>query len=134
MEKRDPARGGSGPVVIESLTLEEPRPGLLELSGSLQSRSAQADLSAHFERIHKTTLAGKLPVITIDVRNLALVSSSAIRLFVSWTSRAEASGYRMVFIIDHSVTWHRLSFSVLESLAPGTVEIVDRNGAARGVA
>src|SRR3954465_1993627 len=97
MKKRESARTGSGRVVIESLTLEEPTPGFLELSGSLQSPSAQIELSGHFERIHRATLASRLPAITIDVRNLTLVSSSAIRLFVSWTSRAEASGYRMVF-------------------------------------
>lgn len=124
--KANMARNDSAAVVIESLTLMEPSPELLELSGSLQSPSAQTELSGHFERIHKRILESKLAAFTVDVRGLNLVSSSAIRLFVSWISRAEASAYRLVFLVDRSVTWHRLSFSVLQSLAPATVEVIDR--------
>jgi hypothetical protein len=76
--------------------------------------------------MHQSILSSKFPVFTVDVRELSLVSSSAIRLFVSWISRAEASGYRLVFLVDRTVTWHRLSFSVLQSLAPKTVEVIDR--------
>jgi hypothetical protein len=117
----------SAAIVIESLTLLEPSAELLELSGSLQSPGAQIELAGHFERIHTRILESKLAAFTVDVRALSLVSSSAIRLFVSWISRAEGAAYRLIFLVDRTVTWHRLSFSVLQSLAPNTVDVIDRS-------
>jgi hypothetical protein len=64
---------------------------------------------------------------TVDVRSLNFVNSSAIRLFVDWISRAHAARYKLVFLIDRSITWHRLSFSVLKSLSPGFVELVEES-------
>jgi hypothetical protein len=61
--------------------------------------------------------------MTVDVRGLQFVDSSAIRLFVDWISRATEAGYRIVFLVDSAVTWQRLSFNVLKSMAPDTIEI-----------
>jgi len=66
-------------------------------------------------------VSSKRPSLTIDVRPLSFVNSSAIRLFIDVASRAQSAGYALVFDIDSSITWHRLSFSVLKSLAPGCV-------------
>ncbi len=55
---------------------------------------------------------------------MKLANSSAIRLFVDWISSAAAAGYKLVFHVDRNITWHRLSFDVLKSLAPETVEVV----------
>jgi hypothetical protein len=53
------------------------------------------------------------------------MDSSAIRLFMDWLPKASASEYKLVFQIDPDVTWHRLSFGVLQSLSPAWVEVTD---------
>jgi len=117
-------------LLIESLQIQQPTQSVLELSGSLHSPSAQKDFDRFLDETHRAIVAAKLETFTIDVRGLSLVSSSAIRLFVTWISRAEAARYRLVFWVDRTITWHRLSFSVLQSLAPGTVDVVDRSARA----
>jgi hypothetical protein len=44
-------------------------------------------------------------------------------VFINWISRAERARYKLVFVTDSTVTWHRLNFSILKSLAPQSVEI-----------
>jgi hypothetical protein len=65
------------------------------------------------------------------VRTLEFVNSSALRLFVNWISRAQSGGYKLTFVIDRSVTWQRLSFSSLRSLAPESVDLVDARAASK---
>jgi hypothetical protein len=117
---------------IGALTLRMPRPDSLVLSGSLQSSGDEGELAAQFERIHREIVEGGLAELTVDLRKLGSVSSSGIRLFVIWISRAEAAGYRLIFLVDNRVTWHRLSFSVLPALAPNTVRVVNDGGTAKG--
>jgi hypothetical protein len=49
---------------------------------------------------------------------------------VDWISRAAHAGYKLSFTTNPSLTWHRLSFSVLKTLAPESVEIEERAGGA----
>jgi hypothetical protein len=44
---------------------------------------------------------------------------------VDWISRAAHAGYKLSFTTSAAITWHRLSFSVLKTLAPESVEIVE---------
>ena len=111
-------------IVIESMRMRLVRVGELQMDGTLNSPTAQAQVSRHLNELHTHVVREKLGSFTVDLRALRLVNSSAIRLFVDWISRAEASQYKLVFVTDRTVTWHRLSFSVLKSLAPGCVEIV----------
>jgi hypothetical protein len=37
----------------------------------------------------------------------------------------------LIFNIDPAITWHRLNFSVLQSLAPESVVLRERGGAAQ---
>ena len=111
------------PLVIEKLRLQLVQASELKLAGTLESQTAQAELRRWLERLHGWILQRKISSFKIDVRALNFVNSSAIRLFVDWIARAEAGGYRLVFLIERGTTWHRLSFSVLQSLAPNCVEI-----------
>jgi hypothetical protein len=113
-------------IDIETLELEWVRNAELRLAGTLSSTTAQAEFAKHLDGLHAHVIASKLPSFTVDVRSLNFVNSSVIRVFVNWISRAERAGYRLVFFTDRSITWHRLSFSVLKSLAPATVEIVEK--------
>jgi hypothetical protein len=111
-------------VVIEALRLRLVRVGELQIDGTLNSPTAQTQLGRHLNELHAHILREKLTSFTVDLRALKLVNSSAIRLFVDWISRAEIEKYKLVFMTDRTITWHRLSFSVLKSLAPSSVEIV----------
>jgi ABC-type transporter Mla MlaB component len=112
------------PIVIELLELKVISDSRLELSGTLSSDTAQAKVSQHFQQVHARLSKDGSAAFEIDVRGLKLANSSAIRLFVDWISSAAAAGYRLIFHVDRNVTWHRLSFDVLKSLAPDTVEVV----------
>jgi len=112
------------PTLIESLRVELANDGELRLAGRLNSDSAQSELSRHLDQLHEHIVGQKVSSFIVDLRELNLVNSSAIRLFIDWISRAESSGYKLVFKTDRSITWHRLSFSVLKSLSPSFVEIV----------
>ncbi|MES1182362.1 MAG: hypothetical protein ABUL60_01035 [Myxococcales bacterium] len=86
-------------------TIAIPDPGLL--------------LGGCFRRIHEAALADGLKELSVDVRQLTFVNSSAIRLFVdwsSWVSLARPNGYLLRFRTDRRITWQRTSFAVLQSL------------------
>jgi hypothetical protein len=120
----------SKPVVIENLRIHHVQPSELHMAGVLESQTAQLELRRVLEHLHDWIRQKKLTSFKVDVRALNFVNSSAIRLFVDWISRAEAAGYKLVFLIERGITWHRLSFSVLQSLAPSCVEIQEGPAAA----
>jgi hypothetical protein len=115
----------STPVIFDNFELQFIGTSKIELLGSLNSEDAQAELSSQFLSLHQGILKGGLSAFVIDVRGLKLANSSAIRLFVDWISRASDAGYKLEFHIDRSITWHRLSFDVLKSLAPDAVTVVN---------
>ena len=112
------------PTLIESLSVELAGANELRLAGRLNSDTAQSELRRHLEELHEHIVGQKISPFTVDLRELNLVNSSALRLFIDWISRAESARYKLVFKTDRSITWHRLSFSVLKSLSPSFVEIV----------
>jgi anti-anti-sigma regulatory factor len=94
----------------------------------LLTKTAQQELERVLGEVHSHIVAAKIASFTVDVRLLNFVNSSALRVFINWISRAERVGYKLVFVTDPRVTWHRLNFSVLKSLAPQSVEVVYGNG------
>lgn len=114
-------------MVIETMRAELVDRTKLMLSGALSTTTAQSELRRYLCQLHGQIERSRIAVFTVDVRALNFVNSSAIRVFVDWISSAEAAGYKLVFWIDRKTTWHRLSFSVLKSLAPRAVEVVDRS-------
>ena len=112
------------PIVIESMRLALVAASELHIEGTLNTSSAQTQTARHLGALHDQIVAEKLSSFTVDLRRLAFVNSSAIRLFVDWIARANSARYKLVFMTDRSITWHRLSFSVLKSLAPSSVEVV----------
>jgi hypothetical protein len=118
------------PIDIESMRVELVAPTELRLAGTLVADSAQTEIGRHLGELHAHVVEKKLSSLTVDVRALAFVNSSALRIFVDLVSRAQSAGYTLIFDLDSSITWHRLSFSVLKSLAPDSVQI--RNHAPAG--
>lgn len=107
---------------IGSLRLHFHLPCEIRFEGTLASGVVQNELKHHLAEIHDRILADGCRVITADVQGLQFVDSSAIRLFVDWISRATYK-YKIIFRIDPRTTWQRLSFSVLQSMAPDSVEV-----------
>jgi hypothetical protein len=114
------------PLIIETLKLTFVDASQLTLSGALNTPTAQTELRRQLAELHERIRKARLQAFSVDVRGLNFVNSSAIRLFVDWISGAESAGYKLVFLIDRSITWHRLSFAVLKSLAPRSIEVVER--------
>ncbi len=112
-------------IKLEALELELVHAGLLRLSGSLSSTASRLEFKARLDSLHARLAAQQPTRFVIDVRQLDFVDSSAIRLFRDWIFKAAAAEYRLVFHTDPDITWHRLSFGVLQSLAPGWVEVTD---------
>lgn len=112
------------PLTIEGLELKLVSSAELHIEGALHTSTAQGLIANHLSHVHAHIVAEKLESFTIDLRKLTFVNSSAIRLFVDWIARASSARYKLVFKTDRSITWHRLSFSVLKSLAPTSVVIV----------
>lgn len=110
---------------VEALTLELLEPTRLKLSGTLSTPTAQAEFRKLLQDLHANAVAASATSFSVDVRELEFVNSSAIRAFVDWISRAAHAGYKLSFTTNPSITWHRLSFSVLKSLAADTVEIIE---------
>jgi hypothetical protein len=115
------------PVVIESLQLDFADASRLRLLGTVETPTAQSELKRQLAELHSRIEKARMTVFIVDVRGLSFVNSSAIRLFVDWISKAESARYKLEFWIDRSVTWHRLSFSVLKSLAPRWVDVLERS-------
>jgi hypothetical protein len=109
-------------LTIESMQLHLAQ-GELRLSGMLTTASAHTELGRQLAIVHEHVVTQRIPSFVVDIRALSFVNSSAVRLFVNWISWAEQARYKLVFLTERNVTWHRLSFSVLKSLSPGTVEI-----------
>src|SRR5687768_450116 len=120
-------------VAVESLEVELLAPTELRLAGTLTTPTAQAEFRRLLQDLHTQIVSAQAPTFAVDVRALSFVNSSAIRAFVDWISRAAHAGYTLTFRTSSTVTWHRLSFSVLKSLAPATVEIEESKAGASGV-
>ena len=116
-------------VTVEMLIIERTSPTELTLAGTLTTPTAQAEFRRLLQNLHADIVAARTPVFRVNVESLSFVNSSAIRAFVDWISSAAQAGYTLTFKTSSNVTWHRLSFSVLKSLAPATVEIVERASA-----
>jgi hypothetical protein len=120
------------PITLCTVRAELTGPSVLRLEGVVSRDDVRRELDQVLAEVDAYVLASKLSELTLDVRALAYANSSAIRVFVDMASRAERGGYRLIVEIDGSVTWHRLNFSVLQSLAPGSVELRDSRRTASG--
>ncbi len=102
-------------------------PATVQLVGVITIPDPGRVLNAFFAALHRSVSFDRLPEISVDVRHLTFVNSSAIRLFVDWATwvrnASPAESYVIRFRTDRRITWQRTSFSVLQSLAPGAIVI-----------
>ncbi len=112
-------------LTVESLELERKAENSLFLRGTLSTPTAQTEFKRLLQELHTEIVGARAERFAVNVRDLSFVNSTAIRAFVDWISRAAHAGYKLSFTTNPAVTWHRLSFSVLKTLAPESVEIVE---------
>ena len=112
---------------LASLELTVTPPNAVTLRGTIAIPDPGLVLGACIRALHEAALSDKLLELSVDVRGLTFVNSSAIRLFVDWSSwvgAARGSGYLLRFRTDRRITWQRTSFAVLQSLG-GKAIVVD---------
>jgi hypothetical protein len=95
----------------------------LRFEGTLANRQVHAELRRNIMALHERIVADGCPTITVDVRGLHFVDSSAIRIFVDWIGYAIGAHYQIVFLTDPTMTWQRLSFDALKSLGTDAVQV-----------
>ena len=112
---------------FEGLRIEITGSNEVRFSGMITVFNSHDTLLPSFRAIHEAALADGISELTADVRALTFVNSSAIRLFIDWSTwlrnHEESSRYLLRFTTDKSVTWQRTSFLALKSLVPGIIEV-----------
>jgi hypothetical protein len=104
----------------------EPGPSLLRIKGTITLPDPSKKLQPFLDRVHRAIMADGVKEYQVDVTDLTFVNSSAIRLFVDWVTRLEASGrpYKIAFITDRTKTWQRTAFKGIASLGGESVRIL----------
>lgn len=111
---------------LASFELAITAPNAISMRGTIAIADPGLLLGSCFRRLHEATLADALPELSVDVRQLTFVNSSAIRLFVDWSSwvaNARPNGYLLRFRTDRRITWQRTSFAVLQSLGGKSIAL-----------
>jgi hypothetical protein len=112
---------------LDNFSAQITPPATVELVGVIAIPDPGRVLGTFFAALHRSVTSDGLPEISVDVRHLTFVNSSAIRLFVDWATWVRNArpedGYVIRFRTDRRITWQRTSFSVLQSLAPKSIVI-----------
>lgn len=95
------------------------------MAGKITSLDPSAAVQPYLKSVHAAALADKATQVLVDVRQLAFVNSSAIRLFIDWATwvKALATPYKLIFMTDKAITWQRTSFVAIKSLAGAVIEV-----------
>jgi hypothetical protein len=116
------------PPRLDTLRVQVSPPATLIFSGTITSKDPSGDVGPFLRAIHAAALSDKVSELRVDVSALSFVNSSAIRLFVDWTSWLKTDkAYKLRFATNRHVTWQKTSFMALKSLADDvlTIEQVD---------
>jgi hypothetical protein len=100
----------------------------LVVSGLVMDMDPGKVLMPHITELHERVVAQRRHQFAVDVRALTFVNSSGIRVFIDWLGLIQRGGraYTLRVIMDPGVTWQRLTFGALESVARGAVTLEKR--------
>jgi hypothetical protein len=111
----------------EGLRVRHVAPNMVELRGAIALRDPKTELGAWFSALHAAALEDGLAELSIDVRELGFVNSSALRVFVDWATlvrgEPEARRYRLRFVSDPRITWQKTALGALTALLPDVVTV-----------
>ena len=111
---------------LASFELTVTPPDTVAMRGTIAIADPGLVLGGCFRHMHEAALADNLRELSVNVRLLTFVNSSAIRLFVDWSSWvaiAGPRGYLLRFRTDRRITWQRTSFAVLQSLGGKSIAL-----------
>lgn len=113
------------PHESEGLSIRISEETVVVMAGKITSLDPSAAVQPYLKSVHAAALADKVARVSVDVRQLAFVNSSAIRLFIDWATwvKTAAAPYQLVFVTDKTITWQRTSFVAIKSLAGSAVEV-----------
>lgn len=116
------------PFHHESLDVSVTGPDSIKLAGTITVRDPFSTIQPFLKEVHVRAMDARLKKLTVDVRELTFVNSSAVRLFVDWAvwlqREPEEKRYVISFWTNRSSTWQRASFPVLRSFAASVVEVI----------
>lgn len=112
------------PPRLDTLRVQVNPPATLIFSGTITSKDPSGDVGPFLRAVHEAALIDKITELRVDVSALSFVNSSAIRLFVDWTSWLKTDkAYKLRFATNRHVTWQKTSFMALKSLADDVLSI-----------
>ena len=104
---------------LDNFSAQITPPATVELVGVIAIPDPGRALGTFFAALHRSVTSDGLPEVSVDVRHLTFVNSSAIRLFVDWATwvkNERGQRYTLRFITSRNVTWQKTSFTALMSL------------------
>ena len=115
------------PPSLDDVRIVVEPPGTVKFSGTIASRDPAADLAPFLRQVHSAAIEASLQAVNVDVTALTFVNSSAIRLFVDWTTWAKNEPshdrYRLHFVANKQITWQKTTLMALQSLAPNVITV-----------
>jgi hypothetical protein len=112
------------PPRLDTLRVQVSPPATLIFSGTITSKDPSNEVGPFLRAVHQAALSDKVSELRVDVSALSFVNSSAIRLFVDWTSWLKTDkAYKLRFATSRHVTWQKTSFMALKSLADDVLTI-----------
>jgi hypothetical protein len=112
------------PPRLDTLRVQVSPPATLIFSGTITSKDPSSEVGPFLRAVHQAALSDKVSELRVDVSALSFVNSSAIRLFVDWTSWLKTDrAYKLRFATNRHVTWQKTSFMALKSLADEVLTI-----------
>jgi hypothetical protein len=121
------ATSGTWERSVGTLKLKLADSSTLVMSGSVLDMDPGKVLMPHIRDLHDRILRESVRTFSVDVRAMSFVNSSGIRVFIDWLGLIQRSNtaYTLRVIMDPAITWQRLTFGALESVARGVV-VVDK--------
>ena len=111
------------PLTVDRFEIASAGPRTVVLKGELALRDPVAELGPHLRRIHDAAAGGG--ELVIDVRPLAYVNSSGLRIFLDWVAWISAEPaerrYRLAFQLAKKSTWQAAAFPAIAMLGGDAV-------------
>ena len=107
---------------LASFALSITPPNAVTMSGTIAIPDPGLVLGGTIRALHEAALSDHLQELSVDVRGLTFVNSSAIRLFVDWATWVKNESthrYKLRFLTSRHITWQKTSFTALKSLMDG---------------
>jgi hypothetical protein len=92
------------------------------VAGEIDQLSPRDFMAGFLEIVHNMALGESLPLVRVDVTELAFLNSSGIKEFLSWILRRNRippeKKYKINFLFDPSVSWQPVTLPRLRDLDP----------------